>query len=79
MRRWRCCGRRAVLVPVEKPKLEGLGEAEHAVLMTELKADLNAYLAGAAPGVTVRSLADVIAFDDKESARNALASGRRFP
>jgi amidase len=40
----------AVLVPVEKPKLEGLGEAEHAVLMTELKADLNAYLAGAAPG-----------------------------
>lgn len=59
----------AVLVPVEKPKLEGLGEAEHVVLRTELKADLNAYLAGAAPGVTVRSLADVIAFDDKESAR----------
>ena len=34
----------AILVPVERPKLEGLGEAELTVLTTELKADLNAYL-----------------------------------
>jgi amidase len=53
----------AVLVPVERPRLEGLGEAEHEVLKTELKADLNAYLAGAAPGVKMRTLDDVIGFD----------------
>lgn len=53
----------AVLVPVERPKLEGLSEAETALLMTELKADLNVYLAGLPGAVPVRSLADVIAFN----------------
>jgi amidase len=33
------------------------------VLLTELKADLNAYLASAPAGVKTRTLADVIAFD----------------
>jgi amidase len=69
----------AVLVPVEKPKLEGLGEAEHAVLMTELKADPERLSGGCGAGVTVRSLADVIAFDDKESAGNALFRAGEFP
>ena len=36
-------------------------EAETAVLMTDLKVDLNAYLATAAPAVTTRTLADLIA------------------
>lgn len=43
--------------------LEGLGEAEFEVLMYELKADLNAYLAKAAPGVKTRTLEQVIAFN----------------
>ena len=53
----------AVLVPVDKPKLEGLGEAEHAVLRTELKADLNAYLAGTPAAVSARTLDALVAFD----------------
>ncbi|MBW6526964.1 amidase [Sphingomonas sp. RHCKR7] len=53
----------AELVEVTPPKLDGLGEAELLVLKTELKADLNAYLATTPAGVTTRTLADVIAFD----------------
>lgn len=43
--------------------LEGLGESEFEVLMYELKSDLNAYLADAAPAVKTRSLEQVIAFN----------------
>lgn len=53
----------AELVEVERPKLDGLGEAEFTVLKTELKADLNAYLATTPPAVRTRTLADVIAFN----------------
>ncbi|MDO7844039.1 amidase [Sphingomonas immobilis] len=53
----------AILVDVEQPKLAGLGEAESLVLHTELKADLNAYLATTPASVKTRTLADVIAFD----------------
>ncbi|WP_374943201.1 amidase [Sphingomonas sp.] len=53
----------AVLVPVEQPKLEGLGEAEFTVLKTELKADLDAYLATTPAAVTTRTLDQVIAFN----------------
>lgn len=59
----------AVLVPVERPRLDGLGAAEHIVLMTELKADLTAWLATTAAAVTTRSLADLIAFDDTQAAQ----------
>jgi amidase len=38
-------------------------EAETAVLMTDLKVDLNAYLASTPPAVTARTLADLIAFN----------------
>jgi len=54
----------AVLVDVEAPKLTGLGEAEGQVLHTELKADLDAYLATTPPAVTARTLDAVIAFDE---------------
>ncbi|MGB8539150.1 MAG: amidase family protein [Acidobacteriaceae bacterium] len=40
-----------------------MGEAETLVLHTELKADLNSYLATTPPAVKTRTLADVIAFD----------------
>ncbi|WP_375392589.1 amidase [uncultured Sphingomonas sp.] len=58
----------AELVEVERPKTEGLGEAELLVLQTELKADLNAYLATTPPAVATRTLADVIAFDTVHAA-----------
>ena len=40
-----------------------LRKDERAVLLSELKADLNAYLATTAPAVTARTLADLIAFN----------------
>lgn len=59
----------AVLVDVAMPDLPGLGEAEFAVLLTELKADLDAYLATTPPAVTARTLEQVIAFNRREAAR----------
>jgi len=60
----------AVLVEIAKidaPK--GLGEAEGKVLYTELKADLNAYLATTPRSVTTRTLAEIIAFNTSNAAR----------
>ena len=42
-----------------------LGDLEFAVLLTELKADLNTYLAATPSAVKTRTLAQVIAFDRK--------------
>lgn len=53
----------AILVDIPKSDVTGLGDAENTVLMTELKADLNAYLATTPAAVKTRTLADVIAFD----------------
>jgi amidase len=55
----------ATLVPIGKfPGDHDLGKLEHLVLMTELKADLNAYLATTdAAKVPSRTLADLIAFN----------------
>ena len=58
----------AVLVDVDQPKLDGLGEAEFAVLLTELKADLDAYLATTPAAVKTRTLKDLIAFDTANAA-----------
>jgi amidase len=46
-----------------------LWEAELEVLLYEFKADLNAYLDGLGPDVAVRSLADVIAFNEQHKER----------
>jgi amidase len=46
-----------------------MGEAEGIVLSYEFKADLNAYLAGLRPGTRVKTLADVIAFNDQNRDR----------
>ena len=40
-----------------------MGEAEGVILFTELKTDLNLYLASTPPAVKTRTLSDVIAFD----------------
>lgn len=53
----------AVLVEVKSPKLDGLGAAELTVLKTELKADLNTYLATTPASVRTRTLGAVIAFN----------------
>jgi amidase len=61
-------GAGAVLVEVKAPTLDGIGDAEFTVLKTELKADLNAYLATTPPGVTARTLDQLIAFNRAHAA-----------
>lgn len=54
----------SVIVIEEEPPNDKIGEAEFLVLLTELKAGMAAYLQSLpANGVTVRSLADLIAFN----------------
>ncbi|MAX00545.1 MAG: amidase [Sphingomonas sp.] len=57
-------GAGAVLVDVEAPDTEGMGDAEFQVLMMELKSDMAAYLATLPDTVKPRSLADLIAFNN---------------
>lgn len=57
----------ATLVDIPDSKVEGLNDLEHLVLMTELKADLNAYLATTPKAVKTRTLADLIAFDTQHA------------
>jgi amidase len=54
----------ATLVDVDDYHVSKLAKNEDLVLRTELKADLNAYLAGSPAAVTSRTLAQLIAFDD---------------
>jgi amidase len=67
----------AVLVdPVDLEAPPGLNEAELTVLLHEFKAGLDAYLASLGPGAAVRSLADLIAFNEREAAREMLYFGQ---
>lgn len=60
----------AVLVdPSDIPTTGKFDESEFEVLLYEFKADLNAYLAGLGPQAPVRSLKDVIAFNEKNRER----------
>ena len=54
----------ATLVDVDHYDMAKIGKNENLVLSTELKADLDTYLAGSPPAVTTRTLAQLIAFDD---------------
>lgn len=49
-----------------------LGANEYKVLLTEFKAGLNAYLATTTPAVTTRTLADLIAFNERDARELAL-------
>jgi amidase len=61
--------RGAVLVdPVEIPTAGQFDDAEFTVLLYELKADLNAYLARLGPAAPVRSLKEIIAFNEAHAA-----------
>ncbi len=55
--------------PVNLDSLEGFGESELTVLLYEFKADLNAYLAGLGPDAPVKTMADVIAFNQANADR----------
>jgi len=58
-----------IVDPVELPDTKQYADAELDVLLYELKAGLNEYLPEFAPGATVRTLADVIAFNERERSR----------
>jgi amidase len=59
----------AILVDIkEGPNRGEIGRNEFQVLLTEFKADLNAYLATTPPTVRTRTLADVIAFNRENAA-----------
>ena len=62
LKRLAAAGAEIVEIADWKPDPAG-GDAELTVLLTELKADLDAYLAATPAAVRTRSLADVIAFD----------------
>jgi amidase len=56
----------AVMVdPVELEMPRELGDSELVVLLYEFKADLNRYLGGLGPNVATRTLADLIAFNER--------------
>ena len=60
----------AVLVdPADIPTTGKFDDSEFEVLLYEFKADLNAYLAGLGPQAPVRSLKDIIAFNEKNRDR----------
>ena len=67
----------ATLVDIAEFKERGkIGEAETLVLQTELKADLNTYLATTPETVKARTLADVIAFDTAHADRELALFGQ---
>jgi len=55
----------ALVDPADTDTLDKLEESETTVLLYDLKADLNAYLAGLGPSAPVRSLQEVIAFNER--------------
>lgn len=55
--------------PVELPRGEEIWKNELSVLLYELKADLNAYLAALGPTAPVKSLKEIIEFNEKNADR----------
>ena len=58
-----------IVDPADIPTASQLDACEMEILLYEFKADLNTYLALRGPTARVRSLADLIAFNEKEKAR----------
>ncbi len=58
-----------IVDPADIPNAGEYDEAELQVLLFEFKADLNAYLASLGPGAPVRSLKDVIGFNERNRER----------
>jgi len=67
----------AILIdPVRIPNRGDVGEAEFEVMLYEFKAGLNAYLASCGPDVPVKSLAEVIAFNERVAERELKLFGQ---
>jgi amidase len=62
-------GRGAILVDVDLPKTADYSESENEVLLYEFKADLNRYLSEFGSGAKVKTLQDLIAFNEENKAR----------
>lgn len=75
--RLKAAGAEIVELPDFRPDPE-MGAAEYSVLLTELKADLNAYLATTPPAVKTRTLKDVIAFNAANAREMALFGQEAF-
>jgi amidase len=60
------------------PKADVYGPAEEIVFQYEMKAGINAYLARLGPGAPVKSLADVIAFNEKHRDQELQYFGQGF-
>jgi amidase len=58
-----------IVDPADIPTAAQLDDCEFTVLLYEFKTDLNAYLGALGPTAKVHSLADVIAFDEREKDR----------
>ena len=58
-----------IIDPADIPTAERLDDCEFEILLYEFKAGLNEYLSRLGPGVKVRSLADLIAFNLREKDR----------
>lgn len=68
--------RGATLVDIKKFDDKEIGGNEFTVLLTELKATLNDYLASTPPAVRTRTLADLIAFNKANAAREMALFGQ---
>ncbi len=53
--------------PADVPGVDKIGDSEISVLLFELKADLNAYLARLGPGAPVKTLKEIIDFNDRHA------------
>ncbi len=68
----------AVLVDVTLPSLTGLSEARFQVMLFEFKAGLNDYFASLGPKAPVKNLGELIAFNEKERARELAFFGQEI-
>ena len=60
----------AILIdPVELPNVAKYAQTEYEVLLYELKADISAYMAEFAPGAAIKTLKDIIDFNERNRAR----------
>jgi amidase len=67
----------AILVDIDKFEGRGqIGSESYKVLLSEFKADLNAYLATTPPTVRTRSLSDLIAFNNANAATELALFGQ---
>jgi amidase len=67
-----------IIDQIEVPNTAKYGDSELEVLLYEFKADLQSYLAEFAPGASIKSMADVIAFNSAHHDRELQFFGQEF-